>query len=164
MATSKTQRYFRKQGVVGPSYRPIVGNSVEISDTSKPLKEQNDRSYEEPNDRTPNAYTPWVPDPVTGYYRPENQAKELDPPGIFRLDPPGIRSSVSLTPLLLNFFFSFSSAAWSLLSGEWRSGTRVDDAGIALCYTFTVTNRLLKFKDVAQWKADPYSAGWTTGD
>ncbi|KAL6502810.1 hypothetical protein OROHE_023978 [Orobanche hederae] len=21
----------------------------------------------------------WVPDPVTGYYRPENQAKEIDP-------------------------------------------------------------------------------------
>ncbi|KAK2990454.1 hypothetical protein RJ640_011202 [Escallonia rubra] len=67
-----------KQGVVGPSYCPIVGNSAEISDTLKPLKEQNDRSYEEPNDRTSNAYTPWVLDPVTGYYRPENQAKELD--------------------------------------------------------------------------------------
>ncbi|KAK2984026.1 hypothetical protein RJ640_003155, partial [Escallonia rubra] len=92
---------------------------AEISNTSKPLKEQNDRSYEEPNDRTSNAYTPWVPDPVTGYYRPENRAKELDPPGIFRLDPLGIRF-----------------AAWSsLLSREWRSGTRVDDAGIALCYT-----------------------------
>ncbi|XP_011079638.1 protein SENESCENCE-ASSOCIATED GENE 21, mitochondrial-like [Sesamum indicum] len=23
--------------------------------------------------------TAWVPDPVTGYYRPENQVKELDP-------------------------------------------------------------------------------------
>ncbi|KAK2970530.1 hypothetical protein RJ640_000237 [Escallonia rubra] len=67
---------------------------AEISNTSKPLKEQNDRSYEEPNDRTSNAYTPWVPDPVTGYYRPENRAKELDPPGIFRLDPLGIRSSL----------------------------------------------------------------------
>ncbi|KAK4487308.1 hypothetical protein RD792_006084 [Penstemon davidsonii] len=22
--------------------------------------------------------TPWVPDPVTGYYRPENQVKEID--------------------------------------------------------------------------------------
>ncbi|KAL3626005.1 hypothetical protein CASFOL_029554 [Castilleja foliolosa] len=22
--------------------------------------------------------TPWVPDPVTGYYRPENQAQEID--------------------------------------------------------------------------------------
>ncbi|KAK2970066.1 hypothetical protein RJ640_006539 [Escallonia rubra] len=71
-------RHFRKQGVVGTSYRPIVWNSAQISDTLKPLKEQNDRSYEEPNDRTSNAYTPWVPDPVTGYYRPENQAKELD--------------------------------------------------------------------------------------
>ncbi|KAK2980653.1 hypothetical protein RJ640_011461 [Escallonia rubra] len=122
---------------------------AEISNTLKPLKEQNDRSYEEPNDRTSNAYTPWVPDPVTGYYRPENRAKELDPPGIFRLDPPGIfrldrlgiRSSVSLT-LLLNFFFPFSFAAWSsLLSREWRSGTRVDDAGIALCYTFRYSTR-----------------------
>ncbi|KAK2976184.1 hypothetical protein RJ640_012470 [Escallonia rubra] len=28
--------------------------------------------------------TPWVPDPVTGYYRPENQAKELDPPSYLR--------------------------------------------------------------------------------
>ncbi|GFP80640.1 late embryogenesis abundant protein lea5 [Phtheirospermum japonicum] len=24
------------------------------------------------------AKTSWVPDPVTGYYRPENQAKEID--------------------------------------------------------------------------------------
>ncbi|KAK6135069.1 hypothetical protein DH2020_031190 [Rehmannia glutinosa] len=23
--------------------------------------------------------TAWVPDPVTGYYRPENQTKEMDP-------------------------------------------------------------------------------------
>ncbi|KAK2982662.1 hypothetical protein RJ640_002800 [Escallonia rubra] len=67
---------------------------AEISNTSKPLKEQNDRSYVEPNDRTPNAYTPWVPDPVTGYYRPENQAKELDPPGIFRLDPKELSDSL----------------------------------------------------------------------
>ncbi|KAK2981665.1 hypothetical protein RJ640_000174 [Escallonia rubra] len=45
-------------------------------------KEQNDRSYEEPNDRTSNAYTPWVPDPVTGYYQSENQAKELGAAGL----------------------------------------------------------------------------------
>ncbi|KAK2970561.1 hypothetical protein RJ640_023386, partial [Escallonia rubra] len=146
---------------------------AEISNTSKPLKEQNDRSYEEPNDRTSNAYTPWVPDPVTGYYRPENRAKELDPPGIFRLDPPGIfrldppgifkldplgiRSFVSLT-LLLNFFFPFSFAAWSsLLSREWRSGTRVDDAGIALCYTLESD---LDYEDYLNYNEDSNDYPW----
>ncbi|PIM98400.1 hypothetical protein CDL12_29125 [Handroanthus impetiginosus] len=49
------------QGVVSCSVRTGAPNMM--------LKKGSDESGK----------TAWVPDPVTGYYRPENQVKEIDP-------------------------------------------------------------------------------------
>ncbi|KAI3449466.1 hypothetical protein Pfo_006131 [Paulownia fortunei] len=47
----------------------VVSSSVRSGAPSVMLKKGSEES----------AKTAWVPDPVTGYYRPENKDKEMDP-------------------------------------------------------------------------------------
>ncbi|KAK2965178.1 hypothetical protein RJ640_019933 [Escallonia rubra] len=65
--------------------------------------------------------TPWVPDPVTGYYRPENQPKELDAAELRELLMARSFSSVKAVAALVR---GYATASQGVASGSGRVGAR----------------------------------------
>ncbi|XP_022155320.1 late embryogenis abundant protein 2-like [Momordica charantia] len=62
---------FRNALFIRRGYAAVAADRVVAKSGSKTKKEEAERSTEEK--------MAWVPDPVTGYYRPENCADEIDP-------------------------------------------------------------------------------------